>query len=471
MLKSDESWLQSRRQVVLAFWATVLLGIPFWYFTTSVSRASLPVVPDFDDVRPTIGLSLQGLSAGSSQRIITNLNRLQPVHTYTEAHDEQAYKVTYREADTFSTTFDGRRLEITATEEQSINLEESIMALLLKVFQDEASRIAASSTSSARDLRVVKYSPSYELVFSLLNGGGDDPIHSWEIAAVLDKYAPLMHELSSISTFSLESQIQFNADLTFDPNRDESVSGGYTIQSSALKNFINSAEWNLASAQSESKPLNFILYVPRADQRPLLIKDQDVEVPTNSFILPQFGSIVIYNPRNSTGVLRQDVLADLMDRAIQHLLILLGLPDIPYGFGGDTSVWRLDGLMRQRWVETVRSAQETLQSITKVVDQIPNMHVPAHVATLIQASLASLQESRQCMARAEVKTALLHSRDAVRYAEEAFFDEKMVSLLYFPDEHKYGVYMPLFGPLLLPLVMAAVRELKTYRATKTKHKT
>ncbi len=49
---------------------------------------------------------------------------------------------------------------------------------------------------------------------------------------------------------------------------------------------------------------------------------------------------------------------------------------------------------------------------------------------------------------------------ALEYAEKAFFDDKMVSMLYFPDEHKYAIYTPLFGPLALPLLMALLRELQ-----------
>ena len=56
--------------------------------------------------------------------------------------------------------------------------------------------------------------------------------------------------------------------------------------------------------------------------------------------------------------------------------------------------------------------------------------------------------------------ALQHSSLALEYAEKAFFDDKMVSMLYFPDEHKYAIYTPLFGPLALPLVMALLKELQ-----------
>ena len=61
---------------------------------------------------------------------------------------------------------------------------------------------------------------------------------------------------------------------------------------------------------------------------------------------------------------------------------------------------------------------------------------------------------------------------ALEYAEKAFFDDKMVSMLYFPDEHKYAIYTPLFGPLALPLLMALLKELqgiiKGWRASRLK---
>ena len=42
----------------------------------------------------------------------------------------------------------------------------------------------------------------------------------------------------------------------------------------------------------------------------------------------------------------------------------------------------------------------------------------------------------------------------------------MVGQLYFPPEHKYAVYLPLFGPLTVPLVAALVREYKEWKRRK-----
>ena len=51
-------------------------------------------------------------------------------------------------------------------------------------------------------------------------------------------------------------------------------------------------------------------------------------------------------------------------------------------------------------------------------------------------------------------------------AEKAFFEKSMVGQVYFPDEHKVAVYLPLLGPVGVPLVMSVLKELKAWRKRK-----
>jgi phosphatidylinositol glycan class S len=44
-----------------------------------------------------------------------------------------------------------------------------------------------------------------------------------------------------------------------------------------------------------------------------------------------------------------------------------------------------------------------------------------------------------------------HAAHAHEHAERAFFDPDMLALLYFPAEHVYAVYTPLFGPIAVPV--------------------
>jgi phosphatidylinositol glycan class S len=42
----------------------------------------------------------------------------------------------------------------------------------------------------------------------------------------------------------------------------------------------------------------------------------------------------------------------------------------------------------------------------------------------------------------------------------------MLALLYFPAEHKYAVYTPLFAPVAVPLLVTLLREVSAWRKTR-----
>jgi phosphatidylinositol glycan class S len=62
-----------------------------------------------------------------------------------------------------------------------------------------------------------------------------------------------------------------------------------------------------------------------------------------------------------------------------------------------------------------------------------------------------------------LEQAVANSIKSSTLSSQAFFNPGMLALLYFPMEHIWVVYAPLFAPVSLPLVAAAVRELKRWR--------
>jgi GPI-anchor transamidase subunit S len=44
----------------------------------------------------------------------------------------------------------------------------------------------------------------------------------------------------------------------------------------------------------------------------------------------------------------------------------------------------------------------------------------------------------------------------------------MLALLYFPAEHKYAVYTPLFAPVTVPLLVTLLREVSAWRKTRNR---
>ena len=56
--------------------------------------------------------------------------------------------------------------------------------------------------------------------------------------------------------------------------------------------------------------------------------------------------------------------------------------------------------------------------------------------------------------------ALRLSRLAVANSETAFFDASLLELLYFPQDQKFAIYIPLFLPVSVPIVKGAVQAIK-----------
>lgn len=100
------------------------------------------------------------------------------------------------------------------------------------------------------------------------------------------------------------------------------------------------------------------------------------------------------------------------------------------------------------------------------------MVVQDHIDIKVRQSLAALDSVSSALSKESYVEAFQSSILAIELAEKAFFDPTMVSMLYFPDEHKYAIYMPLFVPISVPLVMAVLKEFKKLKeARKEKQKT
>lgn len=55
-------------------------------------------------------------------------------------------------------------------------------------------------------------------------------------------------------------------------------------------------------------------------------------------------------------------------------------------------------------------------------------------------------------------------------ASRAFFNPGMLALLYFPAEHKYAVYTPLFASIAAPLFAAVAREFLAWKRSRAEKK-
>jgi len=306
--------------------------------------------------------------------------------------------------------------------------------------------------------RVLKYAPTYHLTFSLFTPTSVPS--AWDIEAALRQYlAPLLESFSTISNFTIDTQVQLYASFSpsiRQPDYDEELMA-WTLRKEDLSGFINAAEWPLSPSIGEGPTVNFALYVPEQSQSPLLVKEN----AASSWLVPQWGGVAILNQVSSNGaatpsILTKESLAPAMQTFSKQLISLFGLPQTPASLP-----LRISALTRVRATSLIFSASSTLGALAQVYQKMPSIPVPDSVAKSVELTLTHLQQACDRLHDGRFQDALKHARIAEAQAEKAFFERSMVGQVYFPDEHKFAVYMPLLGPIAVPLVMAALREIKS----------
>lgn len=353
-------------------------------------------------------------------------------------------------------TFVARELHTVFAEEQA-----QLAYLLAATPGTQAGRARSITPEKRAELdrqstRALKYAPTYHLTFSLFSPSYAPS--AWNIEEALQTYlAPLLESFSSISNFTVDSQVQLYATFSpsiHQPEYDEDLNA-WTLRREDLSGFVNAAEWPLSPSIGEGPTVNFILYVPDASQSPLLVK----EIAGNSWLIPQWGGVHILNLSNGSetpSTLTTEALTPAMHTFSDQLTSLFGLSQAPASLP-----LRISTLERVRAASLIFSASSTLGALAQVYQKLPSIPVPDNVAQSADSTIKHLNQACGYLREGRFQSALKYARIAEVEAEKAFFERSMVGQVYFPDEHKVAVYLPLLGPVAVPLVMAALKELKS----------
>lgn len=462
-----------RRWIVLCFLGCMgLLGVPMWLMTTSIYRAPLNYgLMDYYDNNIESDISVEipvYINAGqefpdlveASQYVIDKELRSMDVEgwglrmkpgrgSYTD------YNVDFRlgEDNLFVVSEVGRDILVIHTMEivGTGEIPDLVSTVLLEhVFKEE---IEMFKTRQNTPTEVVGYSPRYHLTFSLFDGGGE-PI-SWDIVAALEEhFTPLRQSLSRFANITVDTQVQHYSSLGGDipPPNDQ---GEYVLEKNNLATFINFADWSLTSIHSYPT-LHFILYVPSREQSPMYIRNSS----TNSFSVPQWGGVMIKNRPESGHFTPQDLLP-VLETFSSQLLTLLGTPASP-----NSPAYRVDILSRIATVRALKAAASTLGSLHRLSQSLPNIAIPTPVLYGVQEACKNIQQSLQSLKAGEFKTAIVRAGEALQRSESAFFDKMMVQQVFFPEEHKVAIYLPLLGPASVVLLMGSLRILKEYKQSR-----
>ena len=312
----------------------------------------------------------------------------------------------------------------------------------------------------SRMTRSLKYAPTYHITLSLFTPSSAPSC--WEIeAAIREYFEPLLDSISDISNFTVDTQVQLYASFSASVQQPEydSERGVWTLREEDLSGFINAAEWPLSPSTGSGPTLNFVIYVPHQSNVPLVVQKSHA----TSWLIPQWGGVTILNPSKSSSesasyhhTLSKEAIQPALMTFSHQLLSFLGAPETP-----SSLPLQLRTLTRIRAASLLQSASSTMGSLACLTVALPSIAIPETVSSAVDRTLLHLRRTCDSLRNGEFSEALRNARIAESEAEKGFFEKSMVGQVYFPDEHKVAVYLPLLGPVAVPLIMSALKELKS----------
>lgn len=279
--------------------------------------------------------------------------------------------------------------------------------------------------------------PSFDILFSLLVPEPESCLPDWDIESALQTYiSPLIQDLSTIYDFTVKSQVLYLTRLNL-----KSQDGAANFVNKQDLSLAIDMESQLTSHASSRHTLNFVTYFPTEQQSPLhILDDQGAVLHSNAFLVPRWGGVAILN---STSCKVDE--AQVMSIFGGQLKRLLGLLENELSFS--LTDMEKDFLYRLGLVENLATARVTLTSLSHLLTKIPNIVITEEIAQEGKSAVQDFQEAIQLAKLARLKEAYLLSKSSHISSDKVFYDNTLLALLYFPEDQKYAIYIPLFLPI------------------------
>ncbi|XP_034938158.1 GPI transamidase component PIG-S [Chelonus insularis] len=334
-------------------------------------------------------------------------------------------------------------------------------------------------------------SVNYDVLVTIINPDPDRLKIKWNLLTLTEDYIePFLNQLSMVANFSIKSQWLYLLPFAITPKQiiDSSpLRRHYAFVEDILPQLITPLEKKLASQVSLHPCINLVMYAVPCSESPIYIYTKTGHKSKSlnnieAFMSPRWGGVVISNP--PLDVCNQTIIEDSYDSVVEvepnpllimgtflsQLRLLLGIPEpddeipnISIVALGETLIrdWELDALLRVKAVEQLTSAKLTLQSLAQLLEEISNIVITETVGNRIKKALELIKLSAQKLNNGELVDGFLLSKEAFITSEAAFSDPSLLALLYFPEDQKYAVYIPLFLPIMIP-VLFSIKNIKQY---------
>ncbi|KAH9515259.1 hypothetical protein Btru_014016 [Bulinus truncatus] len=505
----------------------IAIGVPLWWKTTEVYRVSLPYsdIQHLSDKKIEYLIDVDVIWATNLKKdalfltdLALHLNRILEVHQQHGSVLSSSFRVAVREGvkselemihkvnkladlENVLPSDNINKYNVIITEESKIiaqpilapknsiflpynsagvdGLSGQIAHLLLEVIREsdvakslEAAQGLKLQRPDKDTMRSFRYHAGFDLTFTLMVPEPEQVNVGWNIEQGVEDYlSPLLQSLEPYTKFFVTSQVLYFISLGGKPKKKDDF---YFYSEQDLPHVINPLETKLGSHASNSPGLNFIVCIPTRDRSPLyIVNSTGSPIVTNAFLSPRWGGIMTYNvdlQTSQTDPVDMDM-HKVMEVFITQLRLLLNIQPqwltkelVTLNTGSsELHQWELSGWLRCRCVENLVTATSTLQSLAKLLEEIGNIVINDEIGKEVEAAVAAIKESKFLFKNGKLKEAFLASKAAIEASELAFFHPSLLELLYFPEDQKFAIYIPLFLPISIPIVTSMLHAVKWFK--------
>lgn len=192
------------------------------------------------------------------------------------------------------------------------------------------------------------------------------------------------------------------------------------------------------------------------DQKSIHVRDAHGSL-SKSFLYPNWGGAYFWDPRGNNEPAKYFA---------SNLLQLLGLD---YNTTcGCIKPFDLDRLLLSLLQANVQRIQTARTAYTELLAKSSFIEIPEDLSKLLDKWAKTTENTQHALDKGDLYSAVKLSAKTAQQAEDAFYHPSLMGKMYFPEEHKYAVYMPLLLPTLLPIVIGILKvtsaALKSCRA-------
>ncbi|XP_072394281.1 GPI transamidase component PIG-S [Diabrotica undecimpunctata] len=286
----------------------------------------------------------------------------------------------------------------------------------------------------------------YDILISFVH---PDPLNPQiELKGVdIEQYLnPYLEKISPIAEFIIKSQWLYLIDLGITPVK---LNNHFVLKEDQLPHIITPLESKLWSHMSPRPTINLVVYFAPCDDHPLYIYDKNNQkVETNAFLSPRWGGLLVVNSDKAScekGILKPN-LNSITSVFVTQLQKLFKVDDI-------SDADNIYELKMRKATEMIESTHRTLRSLAELLSEIKSIVISEDVGEKISVAVDNADLAQEFLEK-DVDQGLKYAKVAFKNSEEAFSDPSLLSLLYFPEDQKYAVYIPLFLPIMIPVFMS-----------------